>query len=123
MNNSLGSLNIVGDTIQLRLFSESDISDTYISWLNDEKVVRYSNQRFLNHTVESSWNYLKGFLDTNNIYMAIEDKKTKELYGSITAYIQTNHGTADIGLMIGNKNSWGKGIGSEAWALMMEFLK
>ena len=24
--------------------------------------------------------------------------------------------------MIGNKNSWGRGIGSEAWALMMDFL-
>ena len=122
MNNSLGSLNIEGNIVQLRSFVESDISDTYISWLNDKEVVRYSNQRFLNHTVESSRNYLKSFLDSNNIYMAIEDKKTKELYGSITAYIQPNHGVADIGLMIGNKNSWGRGIGSEAWALMMEFL-
>jgi len=122
MNNSLESLNIVGNTVQLRSFVESDISDAYISWLNDKEVVRYSNQRFLNHTVESSRNYLKGFLDTNNIYMAIEDKKTKELLGSITAYIQTNHGVADIGLMIGNKKFWGKGIGFEAWTLMMEFL-
>ena len=77
MNNSLGSLNIVGNIVQLRSFVESDISDTYISWLNDKEVVRYSNQRFLNHTVESSRNYLKSFLDSNNIYMAIEDKKTK----------------------------------------------
>jgi [ribosomal protein S5]-alanine N-acetyltransferase len=122
MNNSLDGLNIVGNIVQLRSFVESDISDNYISWLNDKEVVRYSNQRFLNHTVESSRNYLKGFLDTNNIYMAIEDKKTKELFGSITAIIQINHGVADIGLMIGNKNSWGRGVGSEAWALMMDFL-
>ena len=108
--------------MHLRSFRKSDISDTYVSWLNDVEVVKYSNQRFLNHTIESCQRYLDSFSDTDNIYMAIEDKVTKRLCGSITAYIQTNHGTADIGLLIGNKKFWGKGIGSEAWTLMMEFL-
>jgi RimJ/RimL family protein N-acetyltransferase len=116
------NLEIVGNVVRLRLFQVSDISDTYISWLNDSEVVKYSNQRFLNHTFEMSYNYLKSFTGTDNIYMAVEDKITKELYGSITAYKQSYHGVADIGLMIGNKNSWGKGVGFEAWTLLMEFL-
>ncbi len=122
MNNDVKNLNIVGNMVCLRAFQKSDISDTYVSWLNDAEVVKYSNQRFLNHTIESCHDYLESFVDTNNIYMAIEDKVSKELYGSITAYIQTNHGSADIGLMIGNKKSWGGGIGFEAWTLMMNFL-
>ena len=108
--------------MSLRPFRESDISNIFVSWLNDKEVVKYSNQRFLNHTRELCLDYLKSFSNTQNIYWVIEDKKTKELYGSITAYIQDNHGTADIGLMIGNKNSWGKGIGFEAWKLTMDFL-
>jgi len=122
MNNSLKNLEIVGGAMRLRPFLKSDISNTYVSWLNDLEVVKYSNQRFLNHTIESCYDYLKSFVGTNNIYMAIEDKATKELYGSITAYIQINHGTADIGLMIGNQETWGKGFGLEAWTLMMDFL-
>jgi [ribosomal protein S5]-alanine N-acetyltransferase len=122
MTKPLGNLEIVGDVICLRLFQESDISDTYVSWLNDAEVVKYSNQRFLHHTIESSHNYLKSFIGTSNIYMAVEDKATKELYGSITAYKQVHHGVVDIGLMIGNKQSWGKGVGFEAWTLMMNFL-
>ena len=122
MSNHLREIEVNGNTLHLRAFRKSDISDTYVSWLNDVEVVKYSNQRFLNHTIESCHRYLDSFSDTDNIYMAIEDKVTKRLCGSITAYIQTNHGTADIGLLIGNKKFWGKGIGLEAWTLMMEFL-
>ena len=122
MSNHLRELEVNGNTVHLRAFRKSDISDTYVSWLNDVEVVKYSNQRFLNHTIESCNRYLDSFSDTDNIYMAIEDKVTKRLCGSITAYIQTNHGTADIGPLIGNKKFWGKGIGLEAWTLMMEFL-
>ena len=115
-------LKIYGKNICLRSFQESDVTDHYVSWLNDNEVVKYSNQRFLTHTIESSNKYLDSFSNTRNMYMAIEDGSTKELYGSITAYIQFNHGTADIGLMVGSKKSWGKGVGSEAWKLMMDFL-
>ena len=122
MIDNFTKMDISGNTVHLRVFQKSDISDTYVSWLNDVEVVKYSNQRFLNHTIESCHSYLDSFLDTDNIYMAIEDKVTKRLCGSITAYIQTNHSTADIGLLIGNKKFWGKGVGFEAWTLMMEFL-
>lgn len=122
MNNFLEGVEIVGDIVYLRPFQKPDISDYYVSWLNDAEVVKYSNQRFLRHTIKSCCDYLDSFSNTNNIYMAIENKDTKELYGSITAYIQTNHNTADIGIMIGNKTVWGKGIGFEAWTLMMGFL-
>lgn len=122
MDKHITKLKIDGDIVSLRPFLESDISNIIVSWLNDKEVVKYSNQRFLNHTHETCLNYLKSFSNTQNIYWAIEDKKTKELYGSITAYIQDNHGTADIGLMVGNRNAWGRGIGFEAWMLMMDFL-
>lgn len=122
MKEDINKLLIIGNKTCLRPFQNSDICNTYVSWLNDPDVVKYSNQRFFNHTIETSYNYLKTFIDTDNIYMAIEDRFTKELYGSITAYTQIHHGVADIGLLIGNKNSWGKGIGFEAWTLMMNFL-
>lgn len=113
---------ISGKIINLRMFEKSDVNDTYVSWLNDIEVVKYSNQRFIHHTIDSCYKYLDSFLDTDNIFMAVEDKATMTLCGSVTAYIQTNHGTADIGLLIGNKDFWGKGVGFEAWTLMMGFL-
>ena len=44
---------IDGGIVSLRPFQEADISNTFVSWLNDEEIVKYSSQRFLNHTCES----------------------------------------------------------------------
>ena len=92
MSNHLREIEVNGNTLHLRAFRKSDISDTYVSWLNDVEVVKYSNQRFLNHTIESCNRYLDSFSDTDNIYMAIEDKVTKRLCGSITASLDIDDG-------------------------------
>ena len=92
-------MEIFGNRIILRSFRIDDITDDFVSLLNDKKVVRYSNQRFIRHTPESCLNYMKSFIGTDSIYLAIEDKDNGELLGTMTAYIDINHKTADIGIL------------------------
>ena len=42
--------------------------------------------------------------------------------GTATVYRKIFHGTADIGLMIGNKLCWGRGYGCEAWQAILNAL-
>jgi len=35
--------------------------------------------------------------------------------GTITLYLNQNHGTADIGILIGDLDYWNGGYGSDAW--------
>ena len=115
-------MEIFGNRVILRSFRIGDITDDFVSFLNDKKVVRYSNQRFIHHTPESCLNYMKSFIDTDSMYLAIKDKDSGEFLGTMTAYIDINHKTADIGILIGNRKFWGKGIGTESWGLLMNFL-
>lgn len=108
--------------IQLSLFQERDISHDYISWLNDPKTVQYSNQRFKTHTWESCKNYLDTFENANALFLSITDSKTQKMLGTMTVYFNVHHDTADIGIMIGNKNYWGQGIGQKAWLLLLTTL-
>jgi len=101
---------IIGNRVILRSFRIGDITDTFVSFLNDKKVVKYSNQRFIRHTPESCLNYMKSFIGSDNMYLAIEDKDSGKLLGTMTAYIDINHKTADIGILTGNRKAWGKGI-------------
>ena len=121
-NKIKNSLPIEGDAVILREFNRSNITDNYLGWLNDPEVVRYSNQRFTLHTHKSSLDYFQSFLGTNNIYLAIYLKKEDLYIGTMTIYISTVHETADIGLLIGDKTSWGKGIGQESWKLIVDWL-
>jgi RimJ/RimL family protein N-acetyltransferase len=46
-------LNLITRRLRLRPFQAADINDTYLGWLNDPEVTRFSNQRFHQHTAES----------------------------------------------------------------------
>lgn len=113
---------ISGKSILLRTFQPSDITSEYLSWLNDPEVVRYSNQRFVNHTKESSRKYLRSFQNSDNLFLAICLHENGQVIGTINSYISYHHSVADMGILIGNRSFWGNGLGTIAWELMMNFL-
>lgn len=117
--------NAVIRTERLRIapFTEADITERYISWLNDPEVVRYSDQRFRRHTAESCRAYLRSFEGRPNHFWSIaliEPPATP--IGTMTAYIDENHRVADVGILIGEKKMWGKGYGLEAWRGVCRYL-
>lgn len=110
---------LTGHLITLKPFNHSNITSEYIEWLNDPAVVKYSNQQFRTHNVETCEAYLRSFRQTDNMFLAIY--RGFEFVGTMTAYISQAHKTADIGIMIGNQ-CWGKGIGTDAWETLMRYL-
>jgi len=111
-----------GGKVVLKPFLIADINDTYIGWLNDKNVMKYSNQRFLLHGMDSCLRYQASFEGTNNLFMAIRRLSDNDLIGTLTAYIASNHGTVDVGIMIGNQSIWGMGYGLDAWITMTNWL-
>jgi len=111
-----------GLRIRLRPFGASDITPTYLGWLQDPEVVRFSNQRFRTHTVETCQSYLNSFNDSPNYFLAICDRETKAMLGTMTVYRSLPHGTADIGIMVGERRVWGRGIGADAFGTVVATL-
>jgi len=114
---------LAGDRVYVRPFSAADISGTYLAWLRDPAVVRFSSQRFRIHTLESCQAYLASFTDSTNHFLAICDQKSGAMLGTMTVYRTVPHGTADIGIMVGERLVWGQGIGAEAFSLVLSALK
>ena len=111
-----------GNTIVLKPFLVADINDVYIGWLNDQNVVKYSNQRFFAHNMESCLRYQASFEGTDNLFMGIRRLLDDKLIGTLTAYVANNHGTVDVGIMIGDCSVWGMGYGLDAWITMTNWL-
>lgn len=104
-------------------FSEKHLTERYIGWLNNPVVVQYSDQRFKKHTRESGNAYLKSFEGTPNYFFAVTVKNsTLGHIGTLTAYIDPNHSVADIGILIGEIQAWGKGYATEAWTAVCDYL-
>lgn len=119
---SATGLEIRGGKVLLRTFRPEDITDRYIAWLNDPVVVRYSNQRFLMHDRTSCLRYLNSFSGTNNLFLSVRRLDNDQAIGTMTAYISRQHGTVDVGILIGDKSVWGKGYGQDAWDALVNWL-
>ena len=98
----------------LSLLRNSDFSTKYLNWLNDEETNFYSYRRNKNFSQKS----LLDFLSTVNkdinssVYFKIINSKNKLHIGniSLTNIDKFSH-FAELGILIGEKEFWGKGIG------------
>ena len=113
------------ETARLRLepFTDAHLTPRYVGWLNDPEVVRFSERRHRPHTADSSRAYLASFQNTLNYFWAIVaiDPGLGHI-GNITAHVDSENSLADIGILIGQREVWGKRFGSEAWCAVMAFL-
>lgn len=119
---ALDGLRLRGRLLELRPFTEADITATYLGWLNDPLVVRYSNQRFREHDAAGALAYLRGFDAGANLFLSARRMDSGEAVGTLTAYIAPPHGTADVGIMIGERSGWGQGLGQDAWDTLLQWL-
>ncbi len=107
----------------LRPFDETrHLTDTYVAWLNDPDVVRFSEQRHRHHTLDTCRDFVGSFTDSPSVLWAIEIKGTGRHIGNIHADIDPRNGLADVAIMIGARDVWGRGYGLEAWAAVTAWL-
>lgn len=117
---------IVTERLTLSPFYNATSVSHQVRWLNDPDIVRYSEQRFKKHTLKSQLAYAASF-DWPDLFMEIRFKKPEnELealpIGTVTAFVDRNNNIADLGLLIGAKTQWGKGLGTEAWVGVRDYL-
>ena len=109
------ALQLRGVKVLLEPFQEADVGDAYIGWLNDPVALRFSNQRFIKHDSASCLRYLASFAGTDNLFLRVQRQEDSRPIGTLTAYRSMVHGTADIGMLIGDTAVWHQGYGQDAW--------
>ncbi|HEY1312446.1 MAG TPA: GNAT family N-acetyltransferase [Steroidobacteraceae bacterium] len=117
-----GPVSFKSRRLAIHPFDEACVSDEYLSWLNDQEVMRFSNQRFRAHSRQSARDYIASFAGTTNVFLAVRLAESGRMIGTMTAYISNQHTTADMGILIGDRACWGQGYGLEAWTTLMHNL-
>lgn len=114
---------ISGDRINLRKVKESDVKNNYHRWMNDSQVTRFLEHGVQTYTIESLHEYVKDKnKDNSNFFLAIIIKDGNQHIGNIKlGPINWVHRHGDIGIIIGEKEQWGKGYATEAISLVVKY--
>lgn len=115
---------LVGPNLELVPFDASLISERYVSWLQDPDVVRFLEIRHEPQTLETATTFVKSFEGTTRKYLwAIVPQASKDVIGTCTVYqIDPHNGSAEFGLMIGDKQFWGSRASEEVINLIAAFV-
>ena len=107
--------------VELFVLQETDVTDEYVGWLNNPRVNRFLECRFAVHTRESVREFVRGhLLDPSSLFCGIRSgaHSWKHVGNIKLSPIDRNHGLGEVGVIIGDENAWGKGIGTEAIRIM-----
>lgn len=114
---------LIGKKIYLRPLNPDDLEKGYLEWINDREVNRYLLSGFKPTSLpELKAYYEKIMVSPNDIIFAIVDNKTNKYIGNIKiGGIDWINRSASCGRLIGDKKYWGKGHGTEALQLAIEY--
>jgi [ribosomal protein S5]-alanine N-acetyltransferase len=111
-----------GSRIRLRTLRVEDVTERYVGWMSDPLVTQYLESRHAPSSAERVREFVATtHADPDQHLMAILLLEGDEHIGNIKlGPINRIHGTADIGIIIGEQAHWGKGYATEAIGLMTE---
>lgn len=114
---------LVGQHVNLRILEEDDVGSDYVSWMSDRSVCRYLTTPANIHDEESLKQYVRSMnLSSRDHLFGVFDEAGARHVGNIKiGNVDAVKNSADIGLIIGAKNCWGKGYATDAISVITEF--
>lgn len=112
-----------GPHVILRPLERTDLNERYLGWLNDPEVTRYTETGIFPSTAEDLENFYRSVTGSkNDVILAVVDKESGRHIGNVKlGPIHWIHRSATFGILIGEKEFWGKGAGEEATRLIVEY--
>ncbi len=103
------------ELLELFLLEPGHATEEYLEWLNDPDVNRYLESRFVTHDIPSVQAFIASALsDPNVLFLGIRARDTGHHVGNLKLVIDPHHGLGEVGILIGDRRVWGRGLASRA---------
>jgi len=111
---------IVGDRIYLRPLEVED-AGVFVPWRSDAEIRQYMGMPSPTNRIRERESLEGCYKNDRNIHLGIVLRKNNQLMGSLGLYdISISHRHAELGILIGDRDCWSKGYGTEAMNLILE---
>lgn len=112
---------IFGKNYNLRILKPSDVTDKYLSWLEDKDVNKFLENRHQKHTLASLRHFVSEFDSKEKFFFGLYDSDNKEHIGNFNLHWNQAHNTVYYGYLIGDKNYWGSSAAQVGTHLLLKF--
>jgi ribosomal-protein-alanine N-acetyltransferase len=104
------------EAIELFVLGTRDVSDGYVGWLNDIEINRFLESRFVEHTLDSTRQFVEGCLASDKtLLLGIRSRPLGGRHvGNIKIEINAHHKSGEIGILVGDKRVHGKGVATQS---------
>lgn len=113
---------LVGEVIHLSPLTKDDISDRYVEWLNDPVVCRDNSHGGVPNTLAMTIDYVASVQGSRTtLAFAIRLNSNDEHIGNVSLQkIDPVNRSAELAMLIGEKQWWGRGVGMDAYRLLID---
>lgn len=112
---------VEGARVSLRPFDAPQISDRYLAWLNDPEVNRLSRRGGQATTEADARRYLASLGRDEAIY-GIHARALGHVGNLKIGPVDWGNSRTDLSIVVGEKQAWGRGVGTEAIYLASRFV-
>lgn len=112
-----------GEQVYLRAPDRDDI-DTFVRWFNDARVTRFlSMDSPLSRAAEEQWfDRMLASQGKDAYHFVMCLRENGERLGTIGLFgMDLKHGSAVMGIAIGEPSNWGRGLGTDALRALLDF--
>ncbi len=115
-------INFAGERVALGPLRR-DLLPLFLRWINDLEVLRFlgPSMRPMSLEAEEEWYAQASKAENQASFTIYEKARLRPIGNTNLGKINHTHRTAEFGIMIGDKESWGKGYGTEVTRLMLDY--
>jgi len=114
---------IEGTLVNLRAPELTDV-ERDLAWINDREVTQFLNMRYpMSLAAEEAWlrDLVSRPMSHKHATFAIETKDGRHIGNTDLFGVQPENRCATLGIMIGEKEYWSKGYGTDAMRMLLRF--
>ncbi len=114
---------IEGKSVNLRAPEMDDLERNH-RWINDREVTRFLVARYpMSLAAEEGWmrNLIGKPMSYDGVFFAIETKEGPHIGNTNLFNVQAENRSAELGIMIGERDCWSKGYGADALRVLLRF--
>ena len=113
---------LVSERLVLRTLTAADATERYLGWMRDPQVTRFLESRLVDHDLASLAAYIAECNDSAaSLLLAICLADGTHIGNIKLGPIDRYHEHAAVGLMIGERDMWGRGYATEAIAALTAY--